>query len=354
MFTDPEPCKINDDPAQTIADLNEFKKESQTILDSKYKIIKKIMKSDNNKVVLAIDTKTNKKYAVKIMLSNQNNIFRTSIEKQAFYHAKISESSENLIKFIGVKFGGEKKKIKYSQPRMCHYVILEYAARGEIFNYVRLNGAIYHRVSRFYFKQLVEGVESMHNLNICHRDIKVDNLLLDEKFNLKISDFEFCQEIRHPNNDIIYHIDKLGTFSYMAPEFFCSRKHPISNEFKIYHTGDKADIFSIGVVLFILLTGFFPFTIAEKYDKNYRLFYEKKYSQFWQKKKIKHIESNLPDSAKDLLNKIFESDPEKRITLKEIKQHKFYNEPAADEIEVFDYMNNIGLILESEFYREDI
>lgn len=326
-------------------------KKTNLILDNKYKVIDKIIKNTSNKIVLAMDMINNRKYAIKMILTKNYNIGLSFLEKQALYMQKCK--GDNIIDFIELKMNGKKKKSTYPVAKSCHYIVLEYAPRGELYNFIKLNNGIYYKVARYYFKQLINGVESIHKLNTCHRDIKIDNLLLDENFNLKISDFEFCQDIKGPDDELIIHLDKLGTLSYMAPEFFTPRIHPTTKSYKIFHTGDKVDIFACGVVLFILLTGFFPFSSAEKYDTQFKHFYENNHATFWNGKKIKIVSTNIPESAKDLINKMLEPNPDKRITLPEIKKHEFFNEVLPDDDEVYDYMNNIWLMLERKFKKKD-
>lgn len=69
------------------------------------------------------------------------------------------------------------------------YIILEYLKNGEVFDYLSKTGPFSENLARFYFMQLMEGLTLIHNAGICHRDIKLENLLYDKDFNLRISDF---------------------------------------------------------------------------------------------------------------------------------------------------------------------
>ena len=331
--------------------------EESTVLDEKYKILKLITKSGYNKIYLAYNIKTNEQFVIKMSISRFWNFNLCLLESQVKFHKKIE--SENVVKLIEEKVNGKKRKIKKETKNCrgetictCHYIVLEYAAKGEMFNYVKLNKGVYYKVAMYYFQQLIQGIEDMHRFNVCHRDIKLDNMLLDENFKLKIADLEFSQEIKNERGEHILHTDKQGTFSYMAPEFFNFRPFTydskLKNSLKIYHTGDKVDIFAAGVVLFILLTGMLPFESAEKYDKNYKFFFENNHSLFWQNKKFKNIKSNIPDSAKDLINKMLEPNADKRITIEEIKNHALYNGYIPNDSEIYEYMNNIWLMIESK------
>ena len=108
---------------------------------------------------------------------------------------------------------------------------------------------------RYFISQLLDVLYNLHSNGIVHRDLKLENILLDNNLNLKVCDFGFATS---------KHVNKLksfrGTYTYMAPEI---------KEGKEYD-GTKADIFSTGVVLFIIVQGIFPFTGA-KQDEYYNL-----------------------------------------------------------------------------------
>ena len=101
-------------------------------------------------------------------------------------------------------------------------------------------------LTRYYFKQLVEAVEYLHSQNLVHRDLKMENLLMDENFNLKINDFGFQKTTQQQIGEKIICTTQIGTEAYQAPETR-SRK-----EIVIYD-GKKVDIFNIGVILFSMV-----------------------------------------------------------------------------------------------------
>ncbi len=122
-------------------------------------------------------------------------------------------------------------------------LVLEYAPGGELFDILYYTSALKEVVARTYFKQIINGLEACHNANVVHRDLKPQNLLLDSKFNLKITDFGLSKIIQS-DADAIMKTTYVGTRGYQAPELLLNQKYDL-----------KCDVFSVGVILFILMAG---------------------------------------------------------------------------------------------------
>ena len=134
---------------------------------------------------------------------------------------------------------------------MINYIIFTESGLGE-------------KYSKVIFRKILEGVQACHNANICHRDLKMQNILFDKQFNPKICDFGFAA-FNEENLD-----DFLGTKTHAAPEILLHRPYD----------GFKADIFSLGVVLLTLVTCKIGFIQADIYDPYYRLIMTKHYGQY--------------------------------------------------------------------------
>ena len=119
--------------------------------------------------------------------------------------------------------------------------VMEYAPGGELFDILYYTSALKEAVARTYFKQIINGLEACHNANVVHRDLKPQNLWLDFKFNLKITDFGLSKIIQ----------SDVGTRGYQAPELLLGQKYDL-----------KCDIFSVGVILFILMAGCYVITTS--------------------------------------------------------------------------------------------
>ena len=140
------------------------------------------------------------------------------------------------------------------------YILMEYIECGDLFDFIALSGKFNEDTTRYYFSQLLSGIEYLHSNGLVHRDIKAENLLLDSHFNLKIIDFGFtAPKLGKDNSGYLY--TWLGTVGYMAPEIHR----------KMYE-GEKVDIFAMGVLLFIMAAANHPFKAAIKEDIYYRPF----------------------------------------------------------------------------------
>lgn len=149
---------------------------------------------------------------------------------------------------------------------------------------------------RFFLMQLVESIEYMHTRRVVHRDLKLENILIDDQLNLKIADFGFaCYKS----------IDSLksyrGTMTYMAPEI---------KEGKIYK-GTQVDLFSVGVILFIIVQGIFPFKEARKEEYFYNLLLTGQIDTYF----TKVNGHDLSPEFKSLILSLFAYEGDKRPTL---------------------------------------
>jgi serine/threonine protein kinase len=134
--------------------------------------------------------------------------------------------------------------------------MLEYVPGGGFFDLIEQTGGLGEQGGRYFMDQLTDILAYLSSKKVAHRDLKLDNIMLDENLNLKVADFGFAtyRKIGALNT-------YRGTKTYMAPEI---------KEFKVYD-GRKADMFSAGVILFIIVQGIFPFNEAVKEDYYWKL-----------------------------------------------------------------------------------
>ena len=180
------------------------------------------------------------------------------------------------------------------------YIVQEYASGKELFNYITSKKRLDDKEACKYFQQIISGIEYIHKLQIAHRDIKPENMLLTSSKDIKIVDFGLSNTYK--KGGLLS--TACGSPCYAAPEMLSGKKYK----------GLSVDIWSCGVVLYVMLCGYLPFE-----DVNNESLY----------KKIIAGKYTIPDfvskPAKDLIKKILETNPKKRVTIPEIKKHKWFN-----------------------------
>jgi serine/threonine protein kinase len=148
------------------------------------------------------------------------------------------------------------------------YITMEYVSGGLLFDMCQVMGAMGEDVGRFFAHQMLDSIEYMHSHRVVHRDLKLENILVDEHLKLKIADFGFAC---YKNIDCLK--SYRGTMTYMAPEI---------KEGKVYK-GTMVDLFSFGVILFIIVQGIFPFKEARKEEYFYNLLVTGQVDLYFQK-----------------------------------------------------------------------
>jgi serine/threonine protein kinase len=196
-------------------------------------------------------------------------------------------------------------------------MVEELGSGGELFGIMMHCGPFDEDLARFYFTQMIAGLSYIHSKNIYHRDLKPENMVLDHHFDLKIVDFGLAAAVSSESGRKLY--SGVGSSSYSAPEVFYARE---LFEGVGYH-GGPADIWSVGVILFVMLTGRPPFIrplvtshprSGLKKDKHFiRLLQGGGYD-------------GVSPAARQLLMSIFRLDPKTRPTLEEIKRSRWYNQ----------------------------
>lgn len=242
------------------------------------------------KVYHARNLKTNKSVAVKVI--NKEKVMRNGLIEQI----KREISVMRLVKHPNVV---QLYEVMASKTKI--YFAIEYVKGGELFDKVA-KGRLKEDAARKYFQQLVAAVDFCHSRGVYHRDLKPENLLLDGSGNLKVSDFGLSALVDSKRQDGLLHTT-CGTPAYVAPELILHKGYD----------GEKADIWSCGVILFVLLAGYLPFN-----DPNLMRMYRKICKADFK------CPSWFPPEVKKLLSKILDPNPETRITLDKIMENSWF------------------------------
>ena len=183
------------------------------------------------------------------------------------------------------------------------YIIVEYAQRGELFDFLVERGNLVEDVAIDFFRQIVLAIEYLHSHGICHRDLKPENILLDRNNRIKVADFGFARWVRRSIAET-----SCGSPHYAAPEVIRG----------IPYDGRRADIWSLGVILYALLAGYLPFD-----DPSVRVLLHK----------VKRGAFEMPDfppDIADMIRRMITVDPMKRITIEQLKMHPGFRRGLAD------------------------
>ncbi|CAA0842357.1 CBL-interacting serine/threonine-protein kinase 23 [Striga hermonthica] len=204
------------------------------------------------------------------------------------------------------------------------YIVMEFVTGGELFDKIASSGRLKEDEARKYFQQLINAVDFCHSRSVYHRDLKPENLLLDANGLLKVSDFGLSALPQQVREDGLLHTT-CGTPNYVAPEVINNKGYD----------GAKADLWSCGVILFVLMAGYLPFE-----ESNLMALY----------KKIFKADFTCPpwfsSSAKKLIKRILDPNPSTRITIAEVLENdwfkKGYKTPVFEHEEVtLDDVNSI-------------
>ncbi|KFV02713.1 PREDICTED: MAP/microtubule affinity-regulating kinase 3, partial [Pterocles gutturalis] len=264
-----------------------------------YRLLKTIGKGNFAKVKLARHILTGREVAIKIIDKTQLN--PTSLQK-LFREVRIMKilNHPNIVKLFEV-----------IETEKTLYLIMEYASGGEVFDYLVAHGRMKEKEARAKFRQIVSAVQYCHQKHIVHRDLKAENLLLDADMNIKIADFGFSNEFTVGN--------KLDTFCgsppYAAPELFQGKKYD----------GPEVDVWSLGVILYTLVSGSLPFDGQNLKELRERVLRGKYRIPFY-----------MSTDCENLLKRFLVLNPTKRGTLEQIMKDRWINAGhEEDELKPF-------------------
>lgn len=281
----------------------------------KYRIVNFLGSGSSSKVVLAYNTLTEERVAIKIISRNHeisqyeikdNRIFREIVLSCLLNHPNIVR----LLEFF------------YSTDHF--FLVFEYVKGMQLYDVLINQTQLNERDARKYFRQVISAIEYIHLNCIAHRDLKIENILIDNNDNVKILDFGLSNFY---NNETLLKTF-CGSLYFAAPELLDGRKY----------MGPEIDIWSLGVILYAMLCGKVPFD-----DENIsNLQLKIKSGKF-------EFPANISETAKTLIKQMLQNTPEKRCDFQTIKDSEWINEEHSNKIQ--SYMMPRGSLdsLDSEF-----
>uniref|UniRef100_A0A7N8XB30 non-specific serine/threonine protein kinase n=1 Tax=Mastacembelus armatus TaxID=205130 RepID=A0A7N8XB30_9TELE len=293
-----------------------------------YRLLKTIGKGNFAKVKLARHILTGREVAIKIIDKAQLN--PTSLQKVRFVDTYVFDFNHILFCTIVQLF-------EVIETDKTLYLIMEYASGGEVFDYLVSHGRMKEVEARAKFRQIVSAVHYCHTKNIVHRDLKAENLLLDADANIKIADFGFSNEFTLGN--------KLDTFCgsppYAAPELFQGKKYD----------GPEVDVWSLGVILYTLVSGSLPFDGQNLKELRERVLRGKYRVPFY-----------MSTDCEGILRRFLVLNPAKRCTLEQVMKDKWINtgyegdelKPHIEPVEDYSDPARIEVMVGMGFTPEEI
>ncbi|XP_010267129.1 PREDICTED: serine/threonine-protein kinase SAPK2-like [Nelumbo nucifera] len=276
-----------------------FRFSSSHVME-RYDVLKEIGSGNFGVAKLVRDKWTKELFAVKLIERGLK--IDEHVQREIMNHRSLKHP--NIVRF---------KEVLLTPTHLA--IVMEYAAGGELFERICNAGRFSEDEARFFFQQLISGVSYCHSMQICHRDLKLENTLLDGSTapRLKICDFGYSKSS-------VFHSQPkstVGTPAYIAPEVL-SRKE---------YDGKIADVWSCGVTLYVMLVGAYPFEDPDD-PRNFRKTIGR----------ILSVHYSIPDyvrvsmDCKHLLSRIFVANPEKRISIPEIKKHPWFSKNLPIEL----------------------
>jgi len=320
---------------------SEVNTSNKRVLANRYTIISNIGSGLSSQVFKVLDEQTGETKVAKIYEDSEISTFQkeTQIFKMfeqlniqtnvKFYESSIGDFTQN---------GQTEKKM---------YIIQEYGSKGCLFDALKkTKNGFTEDVCQYILLNILNSVEALHKEGICHRDIKTENIVLvGDNYDIKLIDFGYSAKFTDGKNQKKKLITFAGTPYYCPPEIL-EGKH---------YDGPKADIFSIGATLFILMTKKYGFDEAKEInisiDKNkllYKKIKTKKYDEYWELlKECKGID-NLSPKFKNIFLKMVAYNPDERPSIEEIKKDEFMADIVNASEEYINFLRQ-KMINEIEF-----
>ena len=310
--------KLDYDLKTVINDDTKMTNDDELKASDDYTIEKNLGKGTFGLVQLGINKRNGNKVAIKHITFNKNTSQFITSEIESLKKLSTHKNIINLLNY-----------------QICIDTVLlyfEYCLFGDLYSLLKQSDFFSMRISFKYFTQLLSAINTCHKMNIVHRDLKLQNILISDTFQLKVADFGLASIVDSKNYDKIYNV---GTPMYKSPELIEGKnsKYDIRN----INVLKSSDVFSLSIIYWQMMNGieYLPFKCYENNginSGNYGLIKRKKFDKFWNLHSKCHMivatSSNENDDGlllllHNLFEQMFEYDPDKRITISSILRHKY-------------------------------
>ncbi|RZB56417.1 CBL-interacting protein kinase 24 isoform C [Glycine soja] len=255
----------------------------------KYEVGRTIGEGTFAKVKFARNSETGESVAIKVMAKT------TILQHRMVEQIKREISIMKIVRHPNIV---RLHEVLASQTKI--YIILEFVMGGELYDKIVQLGKLSENESRHYFQQLIDAVDHCHRKGVYHRDLKPENLLLDAYGNLKVSDFGLSA-LTKQGADLLH--TTCGTPNYVAPEVLSNRGYD----------GAAADVWSCGVILYVLMAGYLPFEEADLPTLYRRINAAEFVCPFW-----------FSADTKSFIQKILDPNPKTRVKIEEIRKDPWF------------------------------
>ncbi|XP_007443261.1 inactive serine/threonine-protein kinase PLK5-like isoform X2 [Python bivittatus] len=236
------------------------------------------------------DTCANRVYAVKVV--SQQRISRLGnqgkVQREIELHSQLQH--RNIVGFH-----------RHFADQENIYMVLEYCSRKSLAHILKVRGMLMEPEVRFYLKQIINGLQYLHQQGIIHRDLKLSNVFITKSMQVKIGDLGLATREQQAcqRRGVV-----CGTPNYLAPEVIAKKGHSF-----------KSDIWALGCIMYTALAGFSPFEITHKQELYERI-----------QEGLYRVPSHLSPAARGLIGKLLAPDPSARPSLEEVLQHPFFTQ----------------------------
>lgn len=278
-------------------------------------------------------------YALKIIRKDKgysDELAKRLVQNEFDVMSKLGEHP-NIVNALGFNCEGTANLV--DGQHAIRYLVLEKCKNGSLSTIIRQTGPLEENITKFLFVQLCSALQHVHSQNFVHMDVKLENILLDDYFNLKLADLGTAIDV---SENLGYTNKRRGTPYYMAPEVDNKKSNDMID-------ATISDVYSLGVCLYLLLTGEFPTKHSFEEESSVETDDSGSISEH-SEKVSKGPLSHLSDEVRDLLEDMLEENPFFRLSLEEVISHPWmetFNQGIENEVYLemssrLNFVNNLS------------